>query len=348
MSKDIDINIWKFLINRLDERQKKEVLTRKNVRIGNMQSQLINKESQWKIVLNLLNNSLNKTNIQKAIVAYYVETLIPDLNIDMNNKASHLHALDNIEKGKYEEKIKEHGFLYILLYFVSKNNSRANEVINLQPEEVIKEIAIDPYQAKLAKALEEIRDFKKEISTITKAHKGLQKKFDTLETKYNQMTTQYTNEIKKLEDSYIKDMEESSDLLDFERIEFKEKLLLLNDKNTILQNQLVELQKDKNEKTEINNMDDKKILSKTSVIENKRKKIRVLVFGDLPLNAQKTDTHEFEYFNKDISTYMFNEDYEEYWCVEDKLSAKEKKQLQRNPYSNKVNIDKKNYSKLVH
>lgn len=89
------------------------------------------------------------------------------------------------------------------------------------------------------------------------------------------------------------------------------------------------MQKDKNEKTEINNILEKNVLS--SVIENKRKKVRVLVFGDLPLNAQKTDTHEFEYFNKDISTYMFNEDYEEYWCVEDKLSAKEKDNYKETP-----------------
>lgn len=33
-----------------------------------------------------------------------------------------------------------------------------------------------------------------------------------------------------MEDSYIKDMEESSDVLDLERIEFKAKLLLLNEK----------------------------------------------------------------------------------------------------------------------
>jgi len=167
MSKNIDIDIWKFLINRLDDKQKRDLLTSKNIRIGNIQSQLINKESQWKIALNLLNNSLNKTNIQKDILAYYVENLIPDLNKDMNNKASHLIALDNIEKENYEVKIKELGFLYVLLYLVSKNNSSANEIINLRPNETNQELVIDSSKDKLHQKLEEIKILNKDISNIT-------------------------------------------------------------------------------------------------------------------------------------------------------------------------------------
>ena len=347
MNKGIDINVWKFLINRLNEKQKKELITKENIRIGNIQSQLVNKQSQWKIVLNLLNTVLNKKEIQKSIINYYTEILIPNLKEDLKNKAPHLQVLDNMEKESYEIEIKEHGFIYILLYLVSKNDSRANELIGFQPKEAIIEKALDSNSDELAKALEQVRELKKELSPLTKTHKGLQRKFDSLETKHNQMIVQHNNELNKIKASYVKDMEESSSVLDRERQEYKKQLLTLEGENAILKNQLEEHLKKESDTPEENKLLETNNSPEKSSAENKRKKIKVLVFGDLPLNAQKTDTHEFEFFNKDISTYLFNEDYEEYWYVEDKLSAKEKRQLQRNSYSDTIDFEKKNYSKLV-
>lgn len=347
MSKGININVWKFLINRLNEKQKKELLTKENIMIGNIQSQLVNKQSQWKIVLNLLNTVLNKKEIQKSIVNYYIEILIPDLKEDIKSEAPHLQTLDSMEKESYENEIKEHGFLYVLLYLISKNDSRANELINFQPNKAIEEKELDSNEDELAKALEQVRELKKELSSIKKAHKGLQRKFENLEIKYSRIVTQHKNELEKIKVGYVKDSKEFASVLDKERQEYKKQLLILEDKNSILKNQLEEQLKKENETLEKSKLLETNALSGQNNAENKEKKIKVLVFGDLPLNAQKIDSYAFEFFNKDISTYLFNEDYEEYWYVEDKLSAKEKKQLQRNSNSNKVNFDIKKYSNLI-
>ena len=89
---------------------------------------------------------------------------------------------------------------------------------------------------------------------------------------------------------------------------------------------------------------------KNEIVEKstfKKRQSKVLVFGKLPLYIQKDGEYNFVLFNHDISNYLFNEKYDEYWLIEDKLSAKEKKQLKNNINSSKVNLFKKNYNDLI-
>lgn len=342
MNTGVDISVWKFLLNRLSENQKKELLTNENIRIGNMQSLLVKKQSQLKIMLNLLNTELGKPDIQKSIKGYYIDTLVPNLKEDLKKESSHLKDLENIEKESYEDIINEYGFFYVLLYLVSKNDAKANELINFQPKESQKET--DFNQVELISALEKAKELKKELSTLTKAHKGLEKKFNALEAKHTQRNTDYTAELNRVKATYKEDMEEASRVLDNERQENKDQIFILNNENKILKNKLEEqvnkeiarIEKKTNDM--INTPEKKKI-------ENE--KIKVLVFGDIPLTVQKRKNHHFDFFDQDITTYLFDENYDEYWYIEDKLSMKAKKQIERNVHSNNIAFDKKNYSKLM-
>ncbi|WP_271853360.1 hypothetical protein [Planococcus maritimus] len=349
MNKGVDINVWKFLLNRLNENQKKELLTKENIRIGNMQSLLVRKQSQWKIMLNLLNTELNKPTIQKSITNYYIDDLVPMLKHDLKEEAPHLKDLESVEIENYEDSVNKYGFLYVLLYLISKKDARANELIKFSPKENQKKIELESdsesKQAELSLALEKIKELRKELSTATKAHKGLEKKFNALDAKYIQLSTDYKTELNKVKIAYKEDMEESSRILDEERQEHKKQLLLLEIENTTLKAELEEqtikgnVVIEKNESGAINTVLEKNI--------KENEKIKVLVFGDLPLTVQKRKDYHFDFFNQDIVTYLFNENYDEYWYIEDKLSLRAKRQIEKNIHSKKVTFDKKNYSRLV-
>jgi hypothetical protein len=345
MNKGIDINVWKFLLNRLNENQKKELLTKENIRVGNMQSLLVRKQSQWKMILNLLDTELNKSAVQKSIMNYYIDDLVPTLKSDLKEEASHLKDLESLETKNYEESINKYGFLYILLYLVLKDDARTNEFINFQPKEKQKKIESESKQAELSLALETIKELKKDLSTATKAHKGLEKKFNALDAKYIQLSNDYKTELNKVKIAYKEDMEESSKVLDEEREEHKKQLLLLEIENTTLKAKLEEQAFKENEVIEKNESAGITTVLEKNIKENE--KIKVLVFGDLPLTVQKRKNYHFDFFNQDIVTYLFNENYDEYWYIEDKLSLRAKRQIEKNIHSKKVTFDRKNYSRLV-
>jgi len=337
MGKVIDINTWKFLINRLDESQKKELLKKKNIRIGSIQTQLVNKQSQWKIVLNRLNSELNNPNVQKAIKEYYIDDLVPTLKEDLELSAEHLQDLDQMEQKDFEKNVDKYGYIYVLLYLITKNdNEKVNVLITFQPEEVVVEKEIDTSKVELSNTLEQINELKKELIIVKKAHKGLQKKYDLLEKRNNEMISKKTKEIEEIKQEYYKEIEDALNTIDSDRQEHEEQLNILKAENRNLENQLQEEKIKKREKNE-----------KVNETDIKNRKTKVLVFGDLPITVQKKEEYDFMFFDQDISTYLFNEDYDEYWCIEDKLSSKEKRQLQKSIHCLKITFDKKYYSNLV-
>ena len=155
-------------------------------------------------------------------------------------------------------------------------------------------------------------------------------------------------DIEKIKNEYYKETEDALNTIESDRNEHEEQLKILREENRNLENLLQEERRKKIERKE-----SKLILTETignnevEGVGNKRNKSKVLVFGDLPIAIQKQEQYEFIFFKNDISNYLFNEDFDEYWCIEDKMSAKEKKQLQRNIHYSKVTFEKKHYSKLV-
>ncbi|MDF2064961.1 hypothetical protein [Bacillus sp. Cr_A10] len=337
MVKGIDINIWKFLINRLDESQRKEILKRENIRIGSIQSQLVSKQSQWKIVLNRLNSELNNPRVQNVIKDYYIDSQVPKLKEDIKMKAKHLKELETMEEKDFEKNITEYGFLYVLLYLIVKRDTeKLNKLIHYESDETVSEKESDSSKVELTNTIKQLTELKNELSIVKKAHKGLQKKYDALEKKHNEVILKKSKEV-----------EDALNNLDSTRKEYEEQLNLLIEDNTNLENLLQEESRKTQEIKENSRVAVKVNKEESNYIDNKKRKTKVLVFGDLPITVQKQEQYEFMFFDQDISTYQFNEDYDEYWCIEDKLSAKEKKQLQKSIYNINIIFEKKYYSELV-
>ncbi len=367
MNKSIDIDVWKFLFNRLDDNQKKVLLQKENIRIGNMQSHLISKPSQWNVLLKISSSNLTNKNIQKAIVQYYLEN-IPNLNSDIENQEDHLKNLDILEQKDISSSIEEYGFFYVLIYLISKGYSeKVNMLIEFKPKETVNitesdtesESEFESNSVELQNALQEIINLKNELSSMNKTNKSLKKKYDLLEAKFNDYKNQerkeitilevkfnnYKNqknkEIAILEEKQNSDIEEIFNNWDNDKQKYESKLKVLEDENQILKKQLNELyNSQRNQEQEFKN----EIVEKSTL---KKRQSKVLVFGKLPLNIQKDENYTFVLFNHDISNYLFNEKYDEYWLIEDKLSAKEKKQLKNNINSSKINLFKKNYNDLI-
>lgn len=365
MNKSIDIDVWKFLFNRLDDSQKKVLLQKENIRIGNMQSHLVSKPSQWNVLLKISGTNLTNKNIQKAIVQYYLED-IPNLKSDIENQEDHLENLDVLEQKDISSSIEEYGFFYVLIYLISKGYSeKVNMLIEFKPKETDNitesesESESDSNSVDLQNALQEIINLKNELSNMNKTNKSLKKKCDLLEAKFNDYKNQerkeiailevkfnnYKNqknkEITILEEKQNSDIEEIFNNWDNDKQKYESKLKVLEDEIQILKKQLNKLN---------SNQRDQEQEFKFEIVEKstlKKRQNKVLVFGKLPLNIQKDGDYNFVFFNHDISNYLFNEKYDEYWLIEDKLSAKEKKQLKNNINSSKVNLIKKNYNDLI-
>lgn len=345
----IDIKIWQFLINRLDEGQRKEILKRENLIIGSIQTKFVSKQTQWKIVLNRLNSELNNPTVQRVIMEYYIDSQVPRLKEDINVEAEHLKELEAMEENDFEKYILDHGFLYVLLYLIVKRDTeKINKLIKYESSDNVVEKEDNSSKIETTNILKKITELKNELSFSKKAHKGLQKKYDTLEKKYNEVIIKMNKDIEKIKNEYYKETEDALNTIESDRNEHEEQLKILREENRNLENLLQEERRKKIERKE-----SKLILTETignnevEGVGNKRNKSKVLVFGDLPIAIQKQEQYEFIFFKNDISNYLFNEDFDEYWCIEDKMSAKEKKQLQRNIHYSKVTFEKKHYSKLV-
>lgn len=337
MKQSVDIEVWKYLFNRLSDSEKKILLQNTNLRINNMQSSLITKKTQWGIFLKLASSNLTKGNIQNAIINYYLENT-PNLKQDIDNKEDSLEELSYLEEKDFKSIINKHGFMYVLIYLLSNGKpEQINNFYKYKPEENTNNNKNDFLEVEdSTNQIQELKYLESELNNNNKIIKALKKKNATFEEKYRSLEMRKAEELVILEKKYNSDLEEIINSTDIELKNHEIKLNKLIEENKLLKNQLDELNKLNQVNVDI---------VETPSKEYKKKK--VLILGTLPLLIQKDERYNFETFESDYSNYSFDENYDEYWIIEDKLSAKEKKHLRNNTNSKKVEFIKKNYNELI-
>jgi hypothetical protein len=76
------------------------------------------------------------------------------------------------------------------------------------------------------------------------------------------------------------------------------------------------------------------------------KKTKVLIFGSIPREI-KSNHFDCDLFQKDASTYPFNEHYDQYWIISDKFPPRLSVKLNRNPYKQGIRFQRMEYYQMV-
>ncbi|MGN7289157.1 hypothetical protein [Bacillus velezensis] len=341
---NINTSVWKYLIERLTDDEKKTMLKKKNVVIGSIQTKLITTEMHWKVVLFRLNSDVqNNIKIQRILLDYYIEKQAPDLKRDIKNQAEHLECFKNSHPDEFKSLIDKHGFIYFLLYLlVIRDVEKVNKLFNLKPNEVGKNTAENKTENK---ELLQIKKLQNEVNLLSKANRKIEKKYTLFEKKQNELIIKKNREIEKVKNKYEDRIESYINSIREQKKEFEDLISKLEMENQELS---ILLEEEKKKKKQLNEILLKDLTNSKTSNYKKDKKLRVLVFGDLPITMKKEKKYDFTIYNKDISTYTISDEcdeYDEYWCIEDKLSQKEKRQLKQSNDSSKIKLKK--YCDLV-
>lgn len=365
VSKTISKNVWKFLSNELTFEQKKDMIKEKNIQIGRLQTQLLRSEAKWKMAISMFDSELIQPKVQHSMVSFIVESIVPQVQKDMDENASHFIELKEMDITRLEEAIIERGHLYVIIaLIISDQVDKVNQLImelsktkEKLSENTMSENELCEKQMQITNLTEELEKLKTSEKQLKRTHKALEKK-------YNDMLDRKNEEIKALKkkqleleaknktitsQSLVLTEEHSSHLESYEILE-KENERLTKEFNDIkerfqgLEQKLKQTQLEQDDEN-YENIDSLKELVVNNSPKNKKK--RILVFGDIPITIQKKPYYDISFFDGDFQNYNFDDNYDEHWYIEDKLTPKEKRQLTRNKNSESIQWKKTTYNKTL-
>ncbi|SMQ61034.1 hypothetical protein SAMN05444673_0457 [Bacillus sp. OV166] len=350
MKKNDFSNVWKYLINYLSNDQKKEFIKEKDLKIGNMQPRLLTNESQWKVALKLLEKNCTQIKIKNAISVYFGKHIVPELLEDMEDekKLEYFDELMDMPIENFKEVIEENGYIYVLMFFVLKNNlQKANEIIENIQDEMVKEEVNEDISKDLREKLELA---KKENYNLTKKNKNLIDKIEKQKATLQEVEKK-NKELLDQQKEIIKEYDKELKILMKQIDEHKNEILVLTTEKEnqelnldIKQKQVSMLEVEKKQLQEEVQRIPEHITLELKESFKKASSVNVLVFGDLPFTTtRQNEKYKFSYFDGDYSNYDFNDSYDEYWYVVDKLSVREKRQLEKNEHAQKIDWVKKTY-----
>ncbi|TKH01449.1 hypothetical protein FC682_23075 [Peribacillus simplex] len=362
MSKTISKHVWKFLSNELTFEQKKDMIKVKNIQIGRLQTQLLTSEAKWKMAISMFDSELLQPKVQHSMVSYIVESIVPQVQKDMDENATHFVALKEMDLTKLEEATIERGQLYVIIaLIVTDQVDKVNQLIIeiTKTKEKLSENAVS--ENELCENQKKITDLTEELDKLKSSEKQLKRTHKTLEKKYNDMLDRKNREIKALEKKQLeleaknKNITSKSKVLAEEHQSHLESYEILEKENEKLTNEFNDIKerfKDLEyelQQTLLEQDDDNKGLLEDLVVNNspKNKKKKILVFGDIPITIQKQPYYEVSFFDGDFQNYNFDDNYDEHWYIEDKLTPKEKRQLTRNKNSESIQWKKTTYNKTL-
>ncbi|WP_375090921.1 hypothetical protein ACDZ29_12185 [Peribacillus sp. RS7] len=358
MSKTISKNVWKFLSNELTFEQKKDMIKEKNIQIGRLQTQLLRSEAKWKMAISMFDSELIQPKVQHSMVSFIVESIVPQVQKDMDENASHFVELKEMDITRLEEAIIERGHLYVIIaLIISDQVDKVNQLIMelSKTKEKLSENTMS--ENELCEKQKQITNLTEELERLKTSEKQLKRTHKALEKKYNDMLDRKNDEIKALKaknktitsQSLVLTEEHSSHLESYEILE-KENERLTKEFNDIkerfqgLEQELKQTQLGQDDEI-YENIDSLKELVVNNSPKNKKK--RILVFGDIPITIQKKPYYDISFFDGDFQNYNFDDNYDEHWYIEDKLTPKEKRQLTRNKNSESIQWKKTTYNKTL-
>jgi len=347
-------NVWKYLMSQLSYEQKIEIIKDKDLKLGNMQPKLLTNNGQWKIVVKLFETNCAQVRIKKAITSYYKEQIVPELSNDMKNKdkQEELDKILNMQIKDFKKVIKDYGYMYILIFLVlNENLEKANEIIENIPNIILKEEKNEIIFINNENIVK-LEIYEKENQILIKKNKNLTDKIEKQKVMLQELGKNnkiILDQMKLNESKHDREL----NILTKKIEEYMNRInSLIMEKNKqediaeIRQHRIKELEEEKEELFEQIKGQEKFELPENISFETKKSSlIKVLVFGDLPFTAiRQNQRFTFSYFTGDYLNYDFNDSYQEYWYVIDKLSMREKRQLEKNDYAKKIAWVKKTYN----
>lgn len=341
-------DVYQYLIKKLSIEQKKDFIKESNITFGSMQTRFIKNDQQWNSVIKILESKakLKTIKVQKAIRLFYLTHIVPELETNMIEDKS----FEELTMEELEEIIQEKGLDYVLMFLVledqygkAKNLVDKYENINTPLNEFLKENENIKQSHEVDEVLKNNLDLIKKnkilgeknnknktlITELERSNKDLKEKLITEKRKSEETVKKLTSKIN------LKNQEIERVL--FENDEYKKSVESDLKMISELKDKIVELQTDFNETITVSEVmleEQTELLkeSKTKEITNKK----VLVFGELPYKNKAG--YDITIFNGDFLNYEFNENYDEYWCVIDKISGLNKRNLRKNSDAKKINL----------
>ncbi|MBO0601989.1 hypothetical protein I2483_09970 [Sporosarcina sp. E16_3] len=359
MAKKIAMDVWKFLSRELTYEQKKEMILKKNIQIGSLRTQSLSNDSKLKMAISMFDSELSKSKVQKSMLSYYVGSIVPDVQKDLDEKAIHINELIEMDISKIVEIIQERGHFYVLIALIKSGQvEKVNQLIKeiVMNKEKFKEQESSEtllIEEQLNSALMKVTELNKSIELLNVSEKKVKKAHKALEMKYSEMLEKKNKEIKKFENKLEELIIEnnnltlySNTLLEESKVHFEvygnleEETIKMKKRNHEL-----ELEYSYRKSEEEMKDDHYLVIEKEKTINNNKK--RILVFGDVPIIIQRNAQYDISIFDGDCQNYNFEGNYDEHWYIEDKLTAKEKQQLTKNKKFSTINWNKTSYKKTL-
>jgi hypothetical protein len=347
-------DVYQYLIKKLPVEQKKAFIRGTDIKFGTMQKGLIKTDQQWKAVIKILESKAKlKTNqVQKEISDFYLNHIVPGLKGDMDDELELISTIEDLTVDELVDYIQQKGLDYILMIFVlrhqydkAKDIVDKYEVLNTPIDRISKE-------TKTEKQSQDIAELSRLNHELTKKNNTLGEKNDKNKTVIIELEKVNRNlkeelELEKRENkarekklsNQIKLIKQDIDRMELEYEKFK--INLENESKKIIElkeEKITELETAIEQTSNLNKlMLESQIESvEEHTINKETLNKRVLVFGELPYKTKPGYT--IKTFNDDYSNYEFNEIYDEYWCVIDKLSGLNKRQLRKNSEAKNIEL----------
>lgn len=147
----------------------------------------------------MFDSELIQPKVQHSMVSFIVESIVPQVQKDMDENASHFVELKEMDITRLEEAIIERGHLYVIIaLIISDQVDKVNQLImelsktkEKLSENTMSENELCEKQMQITNLTEELEKLKTSEKQLKRTHKALEKK-------YNDMLDRKNDEIKAL------------------------------------------------------------------------------------------------------------------------------------------------------
>lgn len=344
--------VYLCLNDELSVDEKKDLLIKKDITIKSFQAKRLRNESQWSVMMNLFRSSLGKKIFQNAIIKYYVETILYEDNNSYDKKTA-TEEKQNLDRETLVNDSKRMGFYKVLVYLaIHAEYEKAVQLIEDVPEDKRFRNGVGLIEQAEQTKLKQLEEDRKKLfeenqiltGKVTKQEEFIKHLEVKHEKRIQQLESDHKTKIKKLEDKHLHFQTHSA----LEKKELQAQLLLIKKQMNELDSRHMKLESENNDlkqKLEQQNQ----TMSMRRKLENRTeevKKQKILIFGNIPREV-KSDLFDFEIFSKDAATYPFDEQFDEYWFIDDMASRRLSFELRRNPHRKNINFKRLDYYKMI-